>query len=131
EVALLEDALERTIRERSTQLITLVGVPGMGKSRLVFELYGVIERHPDLIAWRLGRCLPYGDGVTFWALGEMVKAQVGILEGDAPEEVARKLSAAVADSWVESHLRPLVGLPGGSEGADARDEAFVAWRRFF
>jgi predicted ATPase/class 3 adenylate cyclase len=131
ELALLEDALERTIRERSAQLMTLVGVPGIGKSRLVFELYRAIERHPDLIAWRLGRCLPYGDGVTFWALGEMVKAQIGILEGDAPEEAGRKLADAVDDTWVESHLRPLVGLPGGSEGADARDEAFVAWRRFF
>jgi class 3 adenylate cyclase/tetratricopeptide (TPR) repeat protein len=132
EVALLEDALERTIVERSAQLVTLAGVPGIGKSRLVFELYRAIERHPDLIAWRLGRCLPYGDGVTFWALGEMVKAQAGILEGDPEAEAERKLAAAVADRWIESHLRPLVGLGGGAEtGGDAREEAFTAWRRFF
>jgi class 3 adenylate cyclase/tetratricopeptide (TPR) repeat protein len=132
EVALLEDALARTLGERSPQLVTLVGVPGIGKSRLVFELYRAIERHPDLIAWRVGRCLPYGDGVTFWALGEMVKAQVGVREGDDEAEAASRLADAVDDPWVESHLRPLVGLPGGAEPAgDAREEAFTAWRRFF
>jgi class 3 adenylate cyclase/tetratricopeptide (TPR) repeat protein len=132
EVALLEDALERTLGERSPQLVTLVGVPGIGKSRLVLELYGAVERYPDLISWRHGRCLPYGDGVTFWALGEMVKAQAGILEGDEPDAAERKLAAAVSDSWIASHLRPLVGLSGGAEGgADQRDEAFAAWRRWF
>jgi class 3 adenylate cyclase/tetratricopeptide (TPR) repeat protein len=132
EVALLEDALGRVLQERSPQLVTLVGVPGIGKSRLVLELFEAIERHPELISWRQGRCLPYGEGVTFWALCEMVKAQVGILEGDDAAEAERKLSAAVGDAWVESHLRPLVGLAGGAEGGgDKRDEAFAAWRRFF
>jgi class 3 adenylate cyclase/tetratricopeptide (TPR) repeat protein len=131
EVALLEDALARTTAERGAQLVTLVGVPGIGKSRLIFELYQTIERMPELIYWRHGRCLPYGDGVTFWALGEMVKSQAGILERDTPAEAEAKLSAAVADAWVLSHLRPLVGLAGGTEGHDAREEAFAAWRRFF
>jgi class 3 adenylate cyclase/tetratricopeptide (TPR) repeat protein len=132
ELDLLENALDRILQERSSQLVTLVGVPGIGKSRLVFELYESIERRPDLISWRHGRCLPYGDGVTFWALGEMVKAQVGILEGDEAAEADQKLKTAVSDPWVESHLRPLVGLSGGAEGGDdARDEAFAAWRRFF
>jgi class 3 adenylate cyclase/tetratricopeptide (TPR) repeat protein len=132
EVDLLENALARVLQERSAQLVTLIGVPGIGKSRLVLELYEAIERHPDFISWRQGRCLPYGDGVTFWALGEMVKAQVGILEGDDAADAERKLTAAVDDPWVESHLRPLVGLAGGAEGGgDKRDEAFAAWRRFF
>src|SRR5581483_9755762 len=82
EVALLEDALARVVAERSPQLVTIVGVPGIGKSRLVLELYEAIERMPELISWRHGRCLSYGEGITFWALGEMVKAQLGILEGD-------------------------------------------------
>jgi class 3 adenylate cyclase len=81
EVALLEDALARVQAERLPQLVTIVGVPGIGKSRLVLELYETIERLPELISWRHGRCLPYGEGITFWALGEMVKAQAGILEG--------------------------------------------------
>ena len=109
-----------------------MGVPGIGKSRLVFELFEWVERQPEIYFWRHGRCLPYGDGVTFWALGEMVKAQAGILEGDSEEEAGRKLHEAVEDPWVESHLRALVGLPGALEGGgDRRDEAFTAWRHFF
>ncbi|MGE5275298.1 MAG: ATP-binding protein [Verrucomicrobiota bacterium] len=132
EVALVEDALARVLAERASQLVTIVGVPGIGKSRLVLELYEAIERLPELISWRHGRCLPYGEGITFWALGEMVKAQLGILEGDAAAAAEEKLAAAVVDPWVQSHLRPLVGLAGGTEGGgDMRDEAFAAWRRFF
>jgi class 3 adenylate cyclase len=132
EVMLLEDALGRVLAERSSQLVTIVGVPGIGKSRLVLELYEAIDRHPELISWRHGRCLPYGEGITFWALGEMVKAQLGILEGDDSAVAEEKLTSAVADHWVQSHLRPLVGLAGGAEGGgDMRDEAFAAWRRYF
>jgi class 3 adenylate cyclase len=131
EVALLEDALARVLAERSSQLVTIVGVPGIGKSRLVLELYEAIERLPELISWRHGRCLSYGEGITFWALGEMVKAQLGILEGDDAVAAEQKLTTAVADPWVQSHLRPLVGLAGGAEGGrDMRDEAFAAWRRY-
>ena len=138
EVDQLVDAFERARQERSTQLVTLVGVPGIGKSRLVAELLAHVESVPDLIYWRHGRSLPYGEGVTFWALGEMVKAQAGILESDAPEEVERKLGESVMQTvdeperrWVEAKLRPLVGLGGGEEIGGERDEAFSAWRRFF
>ncbi|MGZ4408057.1 MAG: ATP-binding protein, partial [Gaiellaceae bacterium] len=132
EVDLLSGALARVRQERSPELVTLVGVPGIGKSRLVLELYGLIEGEAELTSWRHGRCLPYGEGVIFWALGEMVKAQAGILEDDDDAEATRKLRAVVDDSWVESHLRPLVGLSGGAEGGvDRREEAFTAWRRFF
>jgi class 3 adenylate cyclase/tetratricopeptide (TPR) repeat protein len=132
ELDLLVGALERARQERSPELVTLMGVPGIGKSRLVFELFEWVERQPDLFFWRHGRCLPYGEGVTFWALGEMVKAQAGILEGDGEEEAGRKLREAVDDPWIESHLRALVGLPGAVEGGgDRRDEAFTAWRHFF
>ena len=62
------DALERAKNERSVQLVTLVGVPGIGKSRLVAELFQLVSESPELVTWRQGRSLPYGDGVTYWAL---------------------------------------------------------------
>src|SRR5207245_6015321 len=97
EVGLLLDAFRRCRSERAMQLVTLVGVPGIGKSRLVWELMQAAERDPDFITWRQGRSLPYGEGVTFWALGEMVKAQAGILDTDMAEEAGQKLHATVVD----------------------------------
>ena len=126
--------LRRVVAEREPQLVTLVGVPGIGKSRLVYELLGVVESDDELVYWRQGRCLPYGDGVAFWAFGEMVKAQAGILETDSSAETLRKLAEMVDDLcdedavWVERALRPLVGL-GGDGTPGTRDESFAAWRR--
>ena len=136
ERAVLSQALERVRTERAPQLVTLIGVPGIGKSRLVWELFGIVDDDPDLITWRQGRCLPYGDGIAFWAVGEMVKAQAGLLDTDTAPVARAKLEAAVASAvpaedreWVASHLRPLVGLHGES-GSD-RTDAFGAWRLFF
>jgi class 3 adenylate cyclase/tetratricopeptide (TPR) repeat protein len=140
ELEALVAVLDRARREREPQLVTLVGVPGIGKSRLVWELFQRLEQGPELIRWRQGRSRPYGEGVSFWALGEMVKAQAGILETDDAARTHEKLhetvAALVSDSaeaqWLERHLRPLVGLEtGGEAGGDRRGEAFAAWRRFF
>ena len=140
ELAVVQDAFDRARHARTPQLLTLVGVPGIGKSRLVFELRRIVDEDPELIRWRQGRCLAYGDGdgVTLWALAEIVKAQAGIAEQDAPEEVAQKLRRAAAEalpeedaSWVESHLLALAGLAEETElGGNRRNEAFAAWRRF-
>ncbi len=140
ERTLLRETLVRVRAERSPQLVTLVGVPGIGKSRLVYELMDSVEQSGMLTHWRQGRSLPYGEGVTYWSLSEMVKAQAGILETDSVEEVERKLKAAVADlvadgteaEWMESHLRPLAGVSAEPErAADRQSESFTAWRRFF
>jgi class 3 adenylate cyclase/tetratricopeptide (TPR) repeat protein len=139
ELDLVADALSRARAEREPQLVTLVGVPGIGKSRLVYQLWRIVDEDPDLIVWRQGRSLPYGQGVAFWALGEIVKAQAGILESDGAAEAGAKLSATVGDfvsaeetEWVERHLRPLVGLGGDADPGQAqRAEAFAAWRLFF
>jgi len=138
ELHLLTDALARVRAEHAPQLVTLVGVPGIGKSRLVYELSRVVDAEPDLVGWRQGRSLPYGEGITYWALAEMAKAQAGILESDSPAEAERKLTAMVSDlvtdaaARVLDALRPLVGLESGTEpGDDRRSERFSAWRHFF
>jgi class 3 adenylate cyclase len=140
ELDLLVDALARVRQQSAPQLLTLVGVPGIGKSRLVHELFASVDAQPDLIYWRQGRCLPYGEGVAFWALGEIVKAHAGVLEGEAEEQAAAKLRAVVDEAvpepeeaqWVTQQLGRLLGLGDPGElGADRRTESFAAWRRFF
>src|SRR6266566_5137348 len=133
ELETLLGALERARREREPQLMTLVGVPGIGKSRLVAELFGNLGG--ELTFWRQGRALPYGEGVSFWALTEMVKAQAGIRENDSEAEVEAKLRASVEalvpgdeQQWVLEHLLPLLGLAGE---APRYGESFSAWRRYF
>ena len=103
----------------------------MGKSRLCAELFHHLEDRPGLTRWRQGRCLPYGDGIAFWALGEIVKAECGILESDSQEEAEAELEQALpaADpdfAWLKARLAPLVGA--GGEPA-ALEESFAAWRR--
>ncbi|HEU4900543.1 MAG TPA: AAA family ATPase [Actinomycetota bacterium] len=139
ELEVLAGALARVRSEQSPQLVTLVGVPGMGKSRLVWELLQTVEAEADTTIWRQGRCLPYGDGVALWALGEVVKAQAGILDSDPAEGAEAKLIRAVGDlvgdqaeaAWATGLLGPLVGLGGAAEpGEGSQAEAFAAWRRF-
>ena len=135
ERSLLADTFERARREESAQLVTLVGVPGIGKSRLVAELFQITDADEEIFNWRQGRSLPYGERVSFWALGEIVKAHAGILESDDAATAEEKLLAMVETlgederekEWLARQTRPLVGLEG-SEGVQ-REEAFAAWRR--
>jgi class 3 adenylate cyclase/tetratricopeptide (TPR) repeat protein len=133
EITQVVDTLARVRETRSPELLTLVGVPGIGKSRLVGELFESIERGGVLTYWRQGRSLPYGQGVSYWALAEMVKAQAGILETDRDDEAGAKLERAVEHvedaAWVLSHLRPLVGQAGAEPAS--QEEAFAAWSRFW
>jgi class 3 adenylate cyclase len=131
EKSLLIGTFERSAKQRSCQLLTVVGEPGVGKSRLCAELFSYVEDRPGLVRWRQGRCLPYGEGIAFWALGEIVKAECGILESDSPKQAAAKLEQALpADdpdlAWLEARLQPLVGA--GGEPA-SQEESFTAWRR--
>jgi class 3 adenylate cyclase len=132
EKPLLIGTFERSAQQRSCQLVTIVGEPGVGKSRLCAELFAYIDDRPGLVRWRQGRCLPYGEGIAFWALGEIVKAECGILESDAPHEAEAKLERALPHDdpdlpWLKARLAPLVGA--GGEPA-SQEEAFTAWRRF-
>jgi class 3 adenylate cyclase/tetratricopeptide (TPR) repeat protein len=141
ELGVLADALARVRAERSAQLVTVVGVPGIGKSRLLYELSQIVEADAELILWRQGRSLPYGEGVSFWALSEMVKAQAGILESDTSAQAEAKLAQMTSDvipaasdaGWVARHLGALAGVGAGGVpvGGDRRGEAFAAWRYLF
>jgi hypothetical protein len=116
---------------RSPALITVVAEPGVGKTRLVEELVG------DTARVLRGHSLPYGTGVSFWALAEIVKTLAGILESDAPAVVEQKLAelvAGVADSeWVLRNVRGLAGTHVAQAPAvgGASGEPFPAWRALF
>jgi len=103
--------------------VPIVGEPGVGKSRLCAELFAYVEEQSGLVRWRQGRCLPYGEGILFWALGEIVKAECGILESDTPAQAAAKLErtgpAGDADrAWLLARLAPLVGAPAEPASQD-------------
>jgi class 3 adenylate cyclase len=132
ELARLRAAFQQAAGERSVRMVTLVGEPGIGKSRLVLELSSRLERRPEMIRWRQGRCLPYGEGITFWALGEIVKTHAGVFETDSPERAAEKLEAVLPEveerAWLRARLLPLLGVDLGQPAS--REESFAAWQRF-
>ncbi|HEU4354806.1 MAG TPA: AAA family ATPase, partial [Actinomycetota bacterium] len=135
EAALLRAAYHRTVGGPSVQLVTVGGEPGIGKSRLIQELAETLDRERDIIRWRVGRCRPYGEGVAFAPLADVVKAEAGILDSDPRDEVQAKLSRAIdviaetsaEGDWLKTRLRALVGLRDRAP-AD-RAETFSAWRR--
>ncbi len=135
----LRAALERARGSERAQLVNVIGVAGIGKSRLVLEFASELDARPgELLYWRQGRSLPYGEETPFWALAEIVKAHAGILRTDGPKEAEEKLRRAIGHAipdereadWVESRTRALVGLSGGAEDR-SRLESFAAWRRLF
>ncbi len=132
DLALLTGIFDRTVASDSSHLVTIVGEPGLGKSRIVAELSSYVDSRPELVTWRQGHCLPYGDGITFWALGEIVKAHAGVLESDPPEVASTKLESVLPTGpereWFRQRLLPLLGIEASSV-AD-REELFTAWRRF-
>jgi DNA-binding SARP family transcriptional activator len=137
ELGLRERIHARARAERSPQFVTITAEPGGGKSRVVRELQRTLEGREDSPTWRQGRCLPYGEGITYWALGEIVKAQAGILESDDAETSREKLESAVAAlepdesrrPWLEGSLCALVGIESATATGD-REQAFAAWLQF-
>ncbi|MGZ4407876.1 MAG: ATP-binding protein [Gaiellaceae bacterium] len=132
DLTLLRGTFDKVVAERSVQLATIAGEPGVGKSRLVAELFAYTDGLDELVTWRQGRCLPYGEGITFWALSEIVKAHAGVFESDSPEVATAKLEAVLPESgdlpWLRARMLPLLGIE--VEEAATHDELFTAWRRF-
>ena len=135
ELHALQEAFEAAEKTSSQRVVTVVAEPGLGKSRLVREVRRWVEASVPGAIWRQGRCLPYGDGVAFWALGEIVKSHAGILETDDQPTLARKLDEVLVEAdpelraWMRDRLAPLVGLRTDVE-PPSQEEAFAAWRRF-
>jgi DNA-binding SARP family transcriptional activator len=138
ELGQLERILARASEGRSVQLATITAEPGGGKSRLVRELRTRLEESAGGPAarWLQGRCLPYGNGLTFWALGEVIKDWAGVLESDDAVVSADRLSAALGAlepddgrrTWLVRSVAPLAGI-GDAGIAGDREQAFAAWRQ--
>jgi class 3 adenylate cyclase/tetratricopeptide (TPR) repeat protein len=132
ELAAIKRTFDEVVESGSVRSVLLSGEPGLGKSRLVAELLRHVEDQPVLVTWRQGRCLPYGAGISFWALGEIVKAHAGILESDPASVALEKLDDVLPNSderaWFRERLLPLIGLDSGARAE--RDEQFAAWTRF-
>ncbi|MEZ0240236.1 MAG: BTAD domain-containing putative transcriptional regulator, partial [Chloroflexota bacterium] len=141
ELGQLERILARARDGRSVQLVTITAEPGGGKSRLVRELRtrleGAAEAEPSAAPrWLQGRCLPYGNGLTFWALGEVVKDWAGILESDDSIASADKLASALTvlepddnrRTWLARSAAPLAGIEDTAASGD-REQGFAAWRQ--
>ena len=136
DLRLAKGLLHATSRDRRPRLLHIGGVAGIGKSRLVWELQKYVDGLTETFLWHQGRCPSYGEGVTFWALAEMVRTRASIADTDDPDTAGAQLAACldryVVDlderRWIEPTLRHLIGLDGRSGD---RDELFGAWRRFF
>jgi class 3 adenylate cyclase/tetratricopeptide (TPR) repeat protein len=137
ELRLLKELLHATDREGKARVVSVMGIGGIGKSRLAWELLKYIDGLTDNVWWHHGRCPAYGEGVSFWALGEMVRMRAGIAETDAPGGSRTKLASSVAEHvpdeeerrWLEPRLAFLLGLEERPQGG--REELFAAWRTFF
>ncbi len=121
ELALLHNTFERTARDRRAHLVTIYGEPGVGKSRLARDFVAGLEGARVLV----GRCLPYGEGITYWPLAEMVKASAGIVDNDPPEEAREKLRAFCGDEGVADLLALAAGVQEEVETDRTREE--IAW----
>jgi class 3 adenylate cyclase len=135
ELRLLKDLFHATNREARPRLISVMGAGGIGKSRLAWEFLKYVDGLVERIWWHDGRSPAYGEGITFWALGGMVRERAGLLETDDEPTTRAKLHASVEQHihdeqerlWIERALLALLGL----QAEIPAQELFAAWRTFF
>jgi class 3 adenylate cyclase/tetratricopeptide (TPR) repeat protein len=121
ELALLRNTFQRTVRDRRAHLVTIYGEPGVGKSRLARDFVAQLEDATVLV----GRSLPYGEGITYWPLAEMVKASAGISDDDPADEARAKLLALCEDDAVADLLAIASGVVEAVEADRSQPE--IAW----
>lgn len=136
ELRLLKELLAATGRERRVRLVSVTGQAGIGKSRLAWEFSKWVDGIVDSVWWHAGRSPAYGEGVTFWALAEMIRGRCGLTEQDGPsairEQVAETVRRWVPDPQEARRVEPaLLTLLGVEAPPIAREELFAAWRTFF
>jgi class 3 adenylate cyclase len=124
--------------EGRAHLVSITGIAGIGKSRLGWEFYKYFDGIAQITYWHRGRCLSYGEGVTYWALADMVRMRARIAEDEDEASALAKLAAVVEEHhadreerrFVEPRLAHLIGLEEESSRYE-REDLFAAWRLFF
>ena len=140
ELRMLKDFHVATGAERRPRLVSIIGQGGIGKSRLVWEFLKYIDGVTEVVYWHEGRSPAYGEGISFWALAEMVRSRATITDADDPALARAKLSGSLDEyvtdeaerRWIEPRLLQLLGLDASE--ADARpdrESLFAAWRVYF
>jgi class 3 adenylate cyclase/tetratricopeptide (TPR) repeat protein len=137
ELRQIKELFHTSADERRAQLVSVTGIAGIGKSRLAWEFYKYFDGIEQIVYWHRGRCLAYGEGVTYWALADMVRMRCGIAEDEEPTAALEKLRATLDEhlldaadrAFVEPRLAQLLGL--GEHETRERQELFGAWRLFF
>jgi class 3 adenylate cyclase/tetratricopeptide (TPR) repeat protein len=140
EVRTIRELFHATAERRTPRMLVLSGPAGVGKSRLGWEFRKYVDGLIDVANWHHGRCLSYGEGVSFWALAEMMRQRLGIAEDDQPALAATKLVQGmeqwvpdeVERAYVGTRLARLLGVPYADDtGAElSREELFAGWRIF-